>query len=215
MEKLIQQVISIREKCKEYQDNLDKKSGDEIIQNDPRSGCFGMIFNGATVTLELLDHYYSIWSKRYTVTIAERNKIVGENAERCMKILRMLFIDSLSSIEYSIKNSILLYPNSELYRYAKKQQRKGKTISLRAIIQKSKSFIQNEYKYWDFILITRNCAVHNNSIADRNLEIDINGRKFKMEKGEMMRDKLDFFGFLTLILIDIYHIWINKIIDGN
>lgn len=215
MEKLIKQVWETRNICKEYHEKLDKVLEIKNGKIDFRTGCFGMIFNQATLTLELLGYYYKIWRRPnislYLTEEKKKQQIVKENSERCMEISKMLFISSMSSIEFSIKNSILLYPRSRLYKFYIKQQKRKKFISLGNILNESKYFMDiKEYKLWEFLRVVRNSTVHNNSISDRSMKIKINGRKFEIKKDKMMQGKLDHYIFLTKEAIDRYYNWIKK-----
>lgn len=82
--------------------------------------------------------------------------------------------------------------------------------SISKIIQKSKSngFITaDELKEWEFILTLRNITVHNNCISSKDSCIEINNRLFKMEKNEMMNDKLDVYLYLTDHVIKLFYNW--------
>ncbi|GAH64662.1 unnamed protein product, partial [marine sediment metagenome] len=60
MEQLVKKVAKLREKTRQYGDEISKLLGISPDASDPRSGCFGMVFNHLTLTLELLDYYYRI-----------------------------------------------------------------------------------------------------------------------------------------------------------
>ena len=107
MKRVLEKVARLREKSKQYGDEITRVLRISPNVSAPRSGCFGMGFNHLTLTLELLTHYYSLWGspsiKVSSVKLSseETARIRKENGERCMMALRWLFTGSLSSIEYS------------------------------------------------------------------------------------------------------------------
>ncbi|MEA1936705.1 MAG: hypothetical protein U9N04_01165 [Patescibacteria group bacterium] len=206
MKELVKQVYNIRDICKEYDKKLKEVLKIKNSVKDSRIDCFAMIFNQATLAFELLDFYYGRWN----------NPPIKENEERCMAISKMLFIASISSIEFSVKKSILLYPKSELCKFYLEKQKNDKFVSFYEIItRKSKHFITEEDKQsWEFLITIRNATVHNNSISDKSREIKINGRKLRIKKDEMMQGKLDHYIFLTIEAIKRYYYW-TKEFDKN
>ena len=215
MEKLLKQVWNIRNICKEYDKEICKILKIKNNAEDSRTGCFAMIFNQATLTFELLDYYYGKWDDSNQLpflTKEEKQQTIKENGERCMEISKMLFIASISSIEFSIKKSVLLYPKSELCKFYLEKQKNNKFISFYKIItEKSKHFItEKEKKSWKFLITVRNNTVHNNSISNKYEKIKINNRDFEIEKEKMMQGKLDHYILLTTEAIARYYYWIKK-----
>lgn len=68
-------------------------------------------------------------------------------------------------------------------------------------LYREKLLSNEEFKMWCFALEVRNCCIHNNGIGSKNMELEVDGRKFEIEKGKMIEDKLDAFSFLTLKLV--------------
>ncbi len=213
MEKLIEQLFRIRNFCRDYHKKLDKVLGIKNNKEDIRTSCFPGIFNKATLTLELLSYYDKIWKKtiKYFKGEEKRKQTIKENAERCIEISKMLFISSMSAIEFSTKNSILLYPKSRLYKFYIEQQKRNRFVSLNNILKESKYFINvREYELWEFLRVVRNSTVHNNCIADRSIKIKIDGRSFELEQDKMIQGKLDYCIFLTNEAVNRYYNWIKK-----
>lgn len=215
MKRLINEVWNLRQKCAQYQNNVNS-----ILQNplpsDLRSGCFGMIYNTTTLTLELLSHYYEQWKKPHIVISEEDlRRSRDENAQRCIEITKMQFISFISSIEYCIKETMSLYPKHHLAKWCSKQQQRKRRIYLGGIITESKRIgliDKKEYESWDCILKVRNAVVHNNGIADHDKTYQINGATVSFFKGKMLRGKLDFFVRLTDKAIDLYYSWVMNLI---
>lgn len=110
MKELIDKTIALRSKCRDYGEKVNGLLGYSTDSDDPRSGCFGMVFNKSTLCLELLAYYYKLWGKppaRLTSEEVEEKK--KENAQRCIELLKFLFVMSMSSIEFSTKASITYY----------------------------------------------------------------------------------------------------------
>jgi len=202
METLIRQVIDIRKKCHRYGDNVDSIHA---------RGCFASMFNFATLTLELLSHYYDQWKGiRIVKTKEDLKRARDENAERCKEITKMQFVLAISSIEYRAKETIKLYPKKPLAKWFGKQKR----VYLSGIMDESKriGLIDNkERELWDCILTVRNSVVHNNAIADRHRKYQIDAITVSFVKGKMLRGKLDFFVKLTDKAVDLYYSWIRQL----
>jgi len=215
MIKLVEQVYAVRNICEEYDKKLCKILKIKNSAEDFRTGCFAMMFNQATLTFELLDYYYRKWNnpnQLLFLTEETKKQTIKENGERCTEISKMMFIASMSLIEFNIKKSISLYPKSKLCKFYLEKQEKNKFISFyKLITNKSKNFITTkENKSWKFLITIRNATVHNNSISDKSEEIKINGRNLKIKKDEMMQGKLDHYIFLTIEAITRYYYWIKK-----
>lgn len=212
MEKLIKGVFRLRDKCQQYQEDLDS-----ITQKSPR--CFSMIFNKATVVVELLSHYFELWKNpaAHGIRVEDIEETREENAERCKEITKWLFVDSLSAMEYCMKETMNLYPNLSLAKWCRKQQQRRR-VYLSGIVAESEriGIINNtDYKFWNCIVDVRNSVVHNNAIADKDKTCQVDGTIVSFVKGKMLRGKLDFFVKLTDKAIDIYYSWIRSTIKGR
>ena len=207
MERLMKQLASLRTKCKRFGDELEIKT----TTSDLRSGCFAMLFNSTTLTLELLSYYYGIWKRTYTMTKEQIERSKEENAQRCMEITKMQFILAISNIEYCMKEVLDMYPRHSLAKWCCKQKR----IYLSGIINESKKIRlidDKEHRFWDCILKVRNVVVHNNAIADFSKTYQINGLTISFVKGKMLKGKLDFFIKLTDKAIDLYRSWVMNFV---
>jgi len=215
MKRLITEVWNLRQKCAQYENDVNS-----ILQNpipsDPRSGCLGMIYNTATLTLEMLSYYYEQWKGPHIVSSEEDlRRSREENAQRCVEITKMQFISSVSSIEYCVKETISLYPKHPLAKWCNNQQQRKRRIYLGGIITESKrmGLVDNkEYDSWGCILKVRNAVVHNNGIADHDKTYQIDGATVTFIKGKMLRGKLDFCVRLTDKAADLYYSWVVKLI---
>jgi len=220
VEQLVKKVAKLREKTRQYGDEISKLLSISPSVSDPRTGCFAMIFNNLTLTLELLSHYHSLWS-RLNVKVStkeEAARIRKENGERCIMILKWLFVDSLSSIEYSTKVSVAFYGGASPAKNLAKV--KGQYIYLSDIMRNSKNFNlidDTEYDDWQNLIFLRNCMVHNNGISDRDKIFDIAGIRVVANIGKMLQGKLGFFAILAEVAIERYLAWVKALIKeyGN
>lgn len=215
MERLIKQVLNLRQKCQRYGDKIDSILG-EPLPSEPRSGCFAAIFNFTTLTVELLSYYYGLWKRAYIfVTEEDMKRSREENAQRCLEITKMLFVFSISSMEHFAKETINIYPKHPLAQWFRKQQQQERRIYLSGIMGQSKRtglIDSKSLKSWDCILEVRNLIVHNNAIADRDRIYQIDGMTVSFVSGKMLRGKLDFLVNLTDKATDLYYSWILKVI---
>jgi hypothetical protein len=189
--------------------------------SDPRSGCFGMVFNHLTLTLELLSYYYSVWINppvkvsSVGMSTEEKGRLKEENAERCMIALKWLFIASLSSIEYSTKLSVASYGEGSPAKSLTKVKR-GQYVYLSDIMRNSKDFSlidDDEYDNWQNLIFLRNCIVHNNAVSESDKIFDIAGTRVAASAGEVIQGKLDFFATVTGVAIDRYFAWVKALIS--
>jgi hypothetical protein len=220
VKRVLENVAKLREKSRRYGDEISQLLGILPDVSDPRSGCFGMVFNHLTLTLELLSHYYSVWSNpsvkvsSVEMSTEERGRIKKENAERCVMALRWLFIASLSSIEYSAKVSVASYEEGSPAKSLTKVK-KGQHVYLSDIMRNSKDcnlIDDDEYDDWQNLIFLRNCIVHNNAVSDSDRTFDIAGIRVAASAGEMIQGKLDFFAIVTGVAIERYFAWVKALI---
>jgi hypothetical protein len=222
VKRVLENVAKLREKSRQYGDEISQLLGILPDVSDPRSGCFGMVFNHLTLTLELLSHYYSLWSSpsvkvsSVEVSTEERARIKKENAERCVMALKWLFIGSLSSIEYSAKLSVASYGEGSPAKDLTKVRR-GQHVYLSDIMRNSNSkdfnlIDDDEYNDWQNLIFLRNCIVHNNGVSESDRIFDIAGIRVAASAGEMIPGKLDFFAIVTGVAIDRYFAWVKALI---
>jgi len=211
MEILIKKLHGIMEKCRLYGDKLEKELVNDHIAHDPRHSCFAMVFNNSTITLELLSYYYEIWGKMHGDNVEEIERAKKENAERCIESTKWLFIGSMSSMEFCVKESIKLYPKSSI---VKELQRK-KYIYLSDIVRKSSEeglISKKAEEDWIHIIELRNLVVHNNGIADKDDSYSIGSLCITLMNGKMAKGKLDFFIDLVEFSIENYNSLINNLV---
>ena len=203
---IIKQVSQIREKLERYGTWLE---GFNIgICNG-----FNAVFNGLTLTLELLDYYYNVWAS-YDASRLSREEIESrrrENAERVIEITKWAFIDAMSIIEFSLKDTVRVIDPSIMKdietRKSKGRKRKRVFIYLRDIVEelKNRKCLSDEvYGNWITLITIRNLVVHNNAIADSNKVLRIGDMEIHLRKGRMLKGKLDFFVELMDYAVDSY-----------
>jgi len=215
VERVVKKVAKLREKTKQYGDEISELLGISPDASDPRSGCFPMVFNHVTFTLEVLSYYQSVWTRpRVILTPVKGDRLRKQNAERCNKALKWLFIGSLSSMEFSAKASVAscgaCSPAKDLTKV------KGQYIYLTDIMRNSKKYgliDDNEYEDWQNLNFLRNCIVHNNAISDRDKTFDIAGISVVASEGKMLQGKLDFFAVLTEVAVERYFAWVKALIN--
>jgi len=203
---IIKQVSQIREKLERYGTWLEGF-------NIGFCNGFNAVFNGLTLTLELLDYYYNVWAS-YDVSRLSREEIESrrrENAERVIEITKWAFIDAMSIIEFSLKDAVRIVDPSILKsieaRKSRGCRRKRVFIYLRDIVEelKNRNCMSDEvYGNWITLITIRNLVVHNNAIADSNKVLRIGDMEIYLKKGQMLKGKLDFFVKLMNHAVDSY-----------
>jgi len=204
LDDLLKLCFTIRDKQKNY-----AKWADPIFDKDKTP--FGMIFNQATLTFELLNFYYEVWKIPHSSTPSDIDETKEENGERIIVITRWCFIGSISAIEHCTKEIIKNTSKPE-FQEIKNMILKGDRIYLSTIMKQSydaKLIDENDYTQWDALIFLRNSAVHNNSISDKNETLKIGDVEFLCTKGAMLKGKLDTLLKLTDISSDLYFKWLH------
>lgn len=213
MQVLIDNVIRIRAKCQQYGKELETNLGPKLVPNDPRCGCFAMIFNKSTLTLELLNYYSQIWKQTFGGAKEAIEQARKENAERCVELTKLLFIGSMSSIEFSAKESIKLHPKSAVAQ-AIINLAATHRIYLSHVVRESSNkglITKQEKDKWDHLIWVRNLMVHNNGIADTDDVYIIDAVTLNLEKGKMVQGKLGTFTNLVDSSVELYNSWIKSL----
>jgi hypothetical protein len=76
--------------------------------------------------------------------------------------------------------------------------------SFRRIIDKSESrglLKEDMADFWRFAIEVRNSTVHNDMIAWKTIEINVDGRNFKMQEKQHVYDKIDYYLYLLINLL--------------
>ena len=216
MKALLDQTDMIRKKCQQYGQELKAELKEELSSDDPRTACFTMIHNKSVQSLELLSHYFNVWSKKISGSQDKIDDIRNENAERCMELTKMLFIGVMSSIEFCAKGSVRFYStsriNNNLDSYLKKKKRKF--LYLINIIKESfncELISKKEKEYWKYLIWIRNLMVHNNGVAHTTENYKINDLTINLEMEKMVRGNLDLFLKLTDYSVELYNSWIKSL----
>lgn len=68
----------------------------------------------------------------------------------------------------------------------------------------------SEMRQWGAVAELRNVAVHNNGIADEDLDVSFPDFDISMRKGEMMSGNLKFFPLATCWMIAAYSEWSDR-----
>jgi len=206
LEELFRSLDTIRERA--------RYCGDWLTGVNPKyPNCFDMIYNAATLTLELLDHYFDIWKRTVPRSILAE-ELKKDNVERVFEITKWAFISALSIVEYTSKE-ILKMVNDNSFECLRARIQSGKRVYLSHIIERSKEIEvtdEEQYKRWRALIHVRNAVVHNNAIADIDVEYKIDNFEITFVKGEFLRGKLDFFIRLLQITVDQQYEWLRALL---
>ena len=185
MDDILKQGLELMGKAKDYGEKLGGMS-------DTLGGMFAKLFNGLTLGLEVLDNYKSIWSGIKLTNAAEIQRAKEQNEERVILIQKMIFIESMSIIESSLKKYIAENPG-------KIGDIKGKVYLIKILNScKDKDLLsESDYGRWDGLRELRNAIIHNNAISDVDLEHDYNNMGLELKRGEYIQGNL--FLFPTII----------------
>lgn len=198
-------LIRLVAECKEYADAVEK----EIAEpgNDLRKMCFWNIHNRVKITEEIMVMYERVWGSSSFPDVDE--KISEELVERIVTITKDLYVDVVSIVEKTMKDSLRFYSKSGLKEAA---LRKTSHLYMRNILfcaMESGLIDQDRFREWDELLVLRNLAAHNNSIADRQDRFEIEGITVSMRPGRMMKGPINVFVVLTGRLIVLFYEWLS------
>lgn len=168
-------------------------------------GGFGMGYNTAVLTFELLSYYSDLWGRIDARGIRNHEQLRQENAERVALITKTLFITLLSGFEYSAKQALLLKPGAL-------PLGKGR-IYLWGIIQKSADHEwigETEKRLWDGAIRLRNTLVHNNGVAEETRTYQFPGAQLELLDGAMVRGNLRLFPAVSAWVIEAFSRWCRQ-----
>jgi hypothetical protein len=215
MKDLIEKIQALRNQCENCGDKVSYLLGISTDVKDPRTGCFAMIFNHSTLSLELLAYYYGLWQKPSAQLTAEAvEEARKQNWERCNELLKSLFVMAMSSIEYSAKASAVYY-GRQSFAHSLLRSKVG-FVYLSNIIKRSEEndlLNSSACRDWEGLIAVRNCVVHNNTIPHRTENYVIEGINIVATEGIMLQGKLDFFAILTKVAVNRYFDWVTALIQ--
>ena len=182
---------------------------DEIAEpgKDLRAMCFWNIHNRVKLTQEIMVLYERVWNSGRFPDLDQDT--TAEITERIITITKDLFIDVVSMVEKTMKDSLKFHTQSGLREAA---LRRTSHLYMRNILLgalESDLIDQGTFDEWDLLLIIRNLAAHNNAIADRQGKYDINGIEISMRPGRMMKGPLDTYVVLTQRMIELFFEWLS------
>ena len=175
MDNILKQVFELRGKAKDYGEK-------QVGMSDTLRGMFAMLFNGLTLGLEILDSYKFIWSGIKLTNAAEIQRAKEQNAERVVLIQKMIFIESMSAIEFSLKKYIAENPG-------KIGNIKGRVYLIKILNNcKDKGLLSgSDYDGWNGLRELRNAIIHNNAISDVDLKRDYNNTVLELKRDKKIQ----------------------------
>jgi hypothetical protein len=201
MKEILDLTIQLRQKSNDYGKEVAESLRIDVHKQP--AGVFPMIFNKHTVLLELLSHYFDAWKKATTTKCSSIEEARKENAERVILIQKLIFIQSMSAIEYCCKNYVKTNP--------KKISQIKSRIYLRRIMEESKNrgiVSDLEFTLWEGAIELRNSLVHNNGISEKTAEYNFPKCKLKIYKDKMIQGNLKLFPNITDWLLDATKYWL-------
>jgi hypothetical protein len=198
MQEILDELWQMRSDCERLATQLSEQY--RVSQHVAPVVALTMCYNWVTMTLELVSFYKQEWGARAPTNSTE----MEGRQERIVECTKALFIFSLSSVEYVLKEAAKAHPRVLELNFGTRQYLPG-------IMGKSHGvgLIDIEAKLrWDGLAKFRNCLVHNNGNADENLTVNFpNGLTIAMHDGYMTAATTGFFTHLTHWLIGAYAEW--------
>lgn len=201
MKEILNLTQGIRKKSHDIGEEITNEMG--IKSHEIPASVFPMIFNDSTVLLELLSHYFDAWEKATSTRCSSVEEAKKENSERVILTQKMVFIQILSSVEFSFKAYVRQYPK-------KLSQFKGR-VYLRKIMEESKEqgiISDSDFSLWEGVIELRNVLVHNNGISEKTGTYVYPECKIEFNDNKMIQRNLKLFPFLTDWLLDASREWL-------
>jgi hypothetical protein len=170
----------------------------------PGSG-LNMAANHLWYAVEALDFYYGLWNSWENQGYRPMDGIEG-TSQRVMNVLKQTIVSIISAFEYSVKDTVRYHSgvlninsNNRLY-----------LGSIMAVSHRDGWLSEKQNNFWIFAREFRNSAVHNNGIAERNMNFSLpSGGILEMRKDNMMRaTPRHLTEFLEVITLE-YENWCN------
>ncbi len=200
------QVMQLRKKAQRYRQKTATML--KCQQHELPAKLFGMIFNMLTLGLELLSYYNTIWSKKSQTNCTSVEEAKKQNAERVIMIQKMIFLNTLSSIEFCFKEYIEKFPP----KIGERKNQHGRAYLLNIVKESEKNHIINYATFtgWRGMIYLRNNLVHNNGVAEKTESYTYPNCTLSLESGKMTIGDLKLFPHLIDWLLDSSYEWILK-----
>lgn len=198
---------TLRDSCMSYAKDVEKQIANP--GNDLRAMCFWNIHNRVKLTEEIMVMYERVWSSENFPDVDQ--DVSAELTERVIMITKDLFIDVVSMIEKTMKDSLKFHTSSGLKEAALKRT---SHLYMRNILLSAleMGYIEKSvFDEWDLLLIIRNLAAHNNSIADRQGKFRISDIEISMRPGRMMKGPLNTYIVLSDRMIAMFFDWLSML----
>ena len=194
----------LRIKAQENEVDLTRAFPIECNVNTPEF--FTKSFNDITITLEILDFYFSTWAKLGLKKISTES----EKTQRIILIQKMSFIEILSALEFDSKK--IVHNNQAIF-----GSFSGR-IYLGGIMKRSfnKGLIDGKkLNQWNGVIKLRNTLVHNNGISEESKIYKYPDISITLTKNKMTKGDLKMFGLLVKWILDNSRDWIFSIKNKN
>lgn len=204
-----EELIGLMASCKADAEYMN--SNVSRTEGDPRGTCFWYMYNRIKITEEII----SVYEKRWNPDILSRldDSGISEIHDRIVTVTRDMFVDIVSAIEKGTKDCLKMYPSSGIKESA---LGKGNRLYLRNIMLSSSEagvISSDDLKGWDDLLLIRNLAVHENSVSDRTMRLNISDIEIMMRAGRMMKGPLDTYVVLTGTITGMFGDWLRSMHD--
>ena len=200
-------LVLLLKKCSECALDVERNIAEP--GKDLRTMCFWNIHNRVMLTEELMYLSGRLWEPPQFRDLDSEES--SEITERIVMVTKDMFIDVVSSVEKTMKDSLKFHTQSGLKEVA---LRNTSHLYMRNILVGAveKGLMDKKtFEEWDLIMTIRNLAAHNNSIADRQGRFEIGGIELSMRPGRMMKGPLNTYVVLTERLVSLFYDWLSML----
>jgi hypothetical protein len=203
MEELLNDLLGIRNACGTYSTEIADRFG--MTARDAPIEAFGMCFNHATLSLETMSFFKQEWDANPLLkTEPDAEARHRQRVERIIEQTKGLFVLSLSSLEFVSRKTCGVYPTVL-------EMAEGRYHYLLGFMGRSHSrglIDATAYDRWTGVNVIRNTVIHNNAIAETNLDVDFcDGLTLSLREGHAIAGSFRNFARMTQWAVDGYAEW--------
>jgi hypothetical protein len=203
MEDIVKLYWNLRAESERYGDEVGEIFG--VGHHEDPASFLGRAFNSITMTLELLDHYHTLWGKLNPKEFPKPEETREQNGQRVTLLQKMCFIELMSAFEFSAKRTVLV--NEQLF-----GKFKG-LIYLTVVMERSKDkglLSEDQLHLWKGASILRNSLVHNNGFAEKNEVYSYPQVRVTLRSDRMSQGNLKLFGLVSKWLLLEARLWLEN-----
>ncbi|GBC62737.1 hypothetical protein DENIS_3714 [Desulfonema ishimotonii] len=112
----------LKTQCFDFHSGFNEKLNLQNKLQHPVIISFSAIYNYANICYEFINQYLQL-SKSDQVEIENIDQYIDEVVQRCIELTKIMFIGSMSAMEFGVREVIKLFPNHEIYESIERKEK--------------------------------------------------------------------------------------------